>query len=45
MSTVHVEAPSAWTKKDRDSSKCEEPSVCKKATKLQTWPFLMEKKE
>lgn len=34
-----------WTKNDRDSPKCKEPSMCQKPIKLQTWPFLTEKEE
>ena len=46
-SIIHEEAPLAGTEKDRGSSKGKEPSMGgkqeKKATKLQTWPFLREK--
>lgn len=38
-----MEASSAGTKKDTDSSKYKDPSMCKKAVKLQTRPFLTEK--
>lgn len=46
-SIIHEEVPLAGTEKDRCSSKGNDPSMGgkqeKKATRLQTWPFLRER--